>query len=66
MNKNMAILSEDRVGGLHREMSRCSAPPVSVKDRSLEACLIETLQLIAYSSKPKTSAILSHERPTMH
>jgi hypothetical protein len=35
MNKNMVILSEDRAGGLHREMSRCSAPPVSFKDHSL-------------------------------
>jgi hypothetical protein len=35
MNMNMVILSGDRVGGLHRGMSRCSAPLVSVKDRSL-------------------------------
>jgi hypothetical protein len=32
---NMVILSRDRAGGLHREMNRCSAPPMSVKDRSL-------------------------------
>jgi hypothetical protein len=32
---NMIILSGDRVGGLHREMSRCSAPPVLVKDRTV-------------------------------
>jgi hypothetical protein len=35
MNKNMVILSEDWVSGLHCEMSRCSAPPVSVKDRTV-------------------------------
>jgi hypothetical protein len=35
MNKNMVILSEDRAGRLHREMSRYSAPPMSVKDRLL-------------------------------
>jgi hypothetical protein len=35
MNKNMVILSEDQVGGLHREISQCSAPPMSVKDHSL-------------------------------
>jgi hypothetical protein len=35
MNVNMVILSGDRAGGLHREMSRCSAPPVSVKDRTV-------------------------------
>jgi hypothetical protein len=32
---NMIILNGDRAGGLHREMSRCSAPPVSVKDRTV-------------------------------
>jgi hypothetical protein len=31
----MVILSEDWTGGLHREMSQCSAPPVSVKDRTV-------------------------------
>jgi hypothetical protein len=35
MNMNMVILSGDQTGGLHREMSRCSASPMSVKDRSL-------------------------------
>jgi hypothetical protein len=35
MNKNMVILSEDRARGLHHEMSQCSAPPASVKDRLL-------------------------------
>jgi hypothetical protein len=35
MNKNMVILSKDWAGGLHREMSRCSAPPVSIKDRTV-------------------------------
>jgi hypothetical protein len=35
MNKNMVILSEDWASGLHCEMSRCSAPPVSVKDRTV-------------------------------
>ena len=28
-------LIRDRAGGLHREMSRCSAPPVLIEDRSL-------------------------------
>jgi hypothetical protein len=35
MNKNMVILSKDWAGGLHREMSRCSALPMSVKDRTV-------------------------------
>jgi hypothetical protein len=35
MNKNMVILSEDWADGLHREMSRYSAPPVSVKNRTI-------------------------------
>jgi hypothetical protein len=35
MNMNMVILSRDWVGSFHREMSRCSALPASVKDRSL-------------------------------
>jgi hypothetical protein len=35
MNMNMVILSKDRAGGLHHEMSRRSAPPVSVKDRTV-------------------------------
>jgi hypothetical protein len=35
MNMNMVILNRDRAGSLHHEMSRCSAPPVLVKDRSL-------------------------------
>jgi hypothetical protein len=35
MNMDMVLLSEDRAGDLHRGMNRCSAPPVSVKDRSL-------------------------------
>jgi hypothetical protein len=35
MNKNMVILSKDRAGGLHREMSRCSVPLMSVKDRTI-------------------------------
>jgi hypothetical protein len=35
MNMNMVILSGDRAGGLHREMSQCSAPPMSVKDRTV-------------------------------
>jgi hypothetical protein len=35
MNTNMVILSRDWAGGLHREMSQCSALSVSVKDRSL-------------------------------
>jgi hypothetical protein len=32
---NMVILSGDRVSDLHCEMSRCSAPPVSVMDRTV-------------------------------
>jgi hypothetical protein len=39
---------------------------MSVKDCSLLACLVETLQLTAYSGKPKTSAMLSRERPSAH
>jgi hypothetical protein len=35
MNKNMVILHKDWTGGLHREMSRCSAPPMSIKDRTV-------------------------------
>jgi hypothetical protein len=35
MNKNIVILSEVRAGGMHHEMSRCSAPPMSVKDRTI-------------------------------
>jgi hypothetical protein len=35
MNMNIVILSRDRAGSLHREMSRCSAPSMSVKDRLL-------------------------------
>jgi hypothetical protein len=35
MNKNMVILSKDWASGLNHGMSRCSAPPVSVKDRTV-------------------------------
>jgi hypothetical protein len=35
VNLNKVILSQDRAGGLHREMSQCRALSVSVKDRSL-------------------------------
>jgi hypothetical protein len=35
MNKNMVILRKDWVGGLHHEMSRCSAPLVLIKDRTV-------------------------------
>jgi hypothetical protein len=35
MNMNMVILSKDRAGSLHCEMSRCSALPVSVKDHTI-------------------------------
>jgi hypothetical protein len=66
MNMNMVIFNGDQAGGLHREMSRCSAPLMSVKDRALEACLVETLQLIACYGKPKTLVILTCERPTAH
>jgi hypothetical protein len=52
---------------LHRERSpNVVSLIVSVKDRSMYACLVETLQLIAYSGKPKTSAILSRGQPTAH
>jgi hypothetical protein len=40
MNKNMVILSKDWAGGLHREMSRCSAPPMSVKDHTVVGPLV--------------------------
>jgi hypothetical protein len=40
MTMNMVILSRDRVGGLHHEMSQCSAPPVSVKDRTVVGPLV--------------------------
>jgi hypothetical protein len=52
---------------LHRERSpNVVSLIVSVKNRSLYAYLVETLQLIAYSGKPKTLTILSRERPTAH
>jgi hypothetical protein len=67
MNMNMVILSGDRVGGLYREMSRCSAPTMSVKDRTIVGLpMFETLQLATCFSKPKISVILSCERPITH
>jgi hypothetical protein len=67
MNMNMVILNRDRAGSLHREMSRCSAPPVSVKDCFIvELC---TSRLYSTNHIPVVSpisAILSREWPTTH
>jgi hypothetical protein len=41
--------------------------PVSLKDRTVDQIVcVETLQLATCSGKPKTSVILSCERPTAH
>jgi hypothetical protein len=67
MNMNMVILSEDRAGDLHHKMSRCSAPPVSVKDRTIVGLpVFRDFATGPCSSKPKILVILSCERPTVH
>jgi hypothetical protein len=67
MMMNMVILMWDRAGGLYREMIRCSAPPVSIKDRSLQGRLWSWLVILAtYSGKPDIPAIPLWERTTAH
>jgi hypothetical protein len=54
------------VGGLASgKKSPVVSPTVSVKEPLIELC-VETLQLTACSGKPKTSIILSCERPIAH